>query len=81
MVATWFTVDCGSKLSVVAASWRGTSSRMTVLARWAAHRLLLGSGGAAWWFCVVELSCATVLVSHSNRLLFESSSRGVIWSC
>ena len=67
----------GEGSCMAAAGWRGTSSGTTALARWAACRLLLG-----WWCGVVvlygvELSCATVLISYSNRLLFELSLRGV----
>jgi hypothetical protein len=83
VVATWLAADCGGQFCIAVAGWRGTSSGTTALARRAACRLLLGSGGTAWWFVFyrVELSCATVLTSQSNRLLFESSSRGVVRSC
>jgi hypothetical protein len=42
---------------VAAAGWRGILSRTTALASWDACRLLLGSGGTAWWFVLygVEL--------------------------
>jgi hypothetical protein len=68
---------------MAAAAWHGTSLGTTVLARWAVCRLLLRSGGTAWWFVLygADLSCAIVLMSQSNQLLFESNSRAVMRSC
>ena len=80
MVDTWLAADCGDWSYLAAAGWRGTSSGMTTLARWAACRLLLGRWYGVVVLYGVELSCATVLMFHSNRLLFELSLRGVVRS-
>ena len=83
MVVTWLAADCGGQFCM--AGRCRTLSGTTALARWATCRLLLGlwcRGVASSCFCMESsLSCATVLMSQSNRLLFEWSLRGVVWSC